>query len=265
MIGMTDDLVALNDLLVGVEMDRHSLPDGEAKVAALGRAIARLRGEAQAEQRDNCLTDDALIAAWEAKARSYLDDDCDFSDVRSEALRECANELRNRQAALSSTAAPERGLPTQRREKAVEAMLADGWNWNWDGEQWTRPPAAPAPVAGGAVARLADELMDASDVEDGDGNPGASIAFADAAGRLRTALAQDRASKLAAPVGVPDGGVLAALQECRDKARAPVKCHASPSGKHSEARNAKGSGWCQWCSEEVAAPTPAAEREVGRG
>jgi len=50
MSGMTDDLVALNDLLVGVEMDRHSLPDGEAKVAALGRAIARLRGEAQAEQ-----------------------------------------------------------------------------------------------------------------------------------------------------------------------------------------------------------------------
>ena len=50
MSGMTDDLAALNDLLVGVEMDRHSLPDGDAKVAALGRAIARLRGEAQGEQ-----------------------------------------------------------------------------------------------------------------------------------------------------------------------------------------------------------------------
>ena len=44
------DIAALNDLLVGVEMDRHSLPDGNAKVEALGRAIARLRGDAQAEQ-----------------------------------------------------------------------------------------------------------------------------------------------------------------------------------------------------------------------
>lgn len=35
----------------------------------------------------------------------------------------------------------ERGLPTQRRKKAVEALLADGWKW--DGEQWIRPTAAP--------------------------------------------------------------------------------------------------------------------------
>jgi len=50
MSGMTDaDL--LSDLLVGVEMDRQYLPNGGATVAALGRAIARLRGEvAQGEQ-----------------------------------------------------------------------------------------------------------------------------------------------------------------------------------------------------------------------
>jgi len=65
MSGMTDDLVALNDLLVGVEMDRHSLPDGEAKVAALGRAIARLRGEAQAEVIETpCIQCGMKVFAW---------------------------------------------------------------------------------------------------------------------------------------------------------------------------------------------------------
>ena len=51
MSGMTEkDIAALNDLLVGVEMDRHSLPDGGAKVEALGRAIARLRGDGEQAQ-----------------------------------------------------------------------------------------------------------------------------------------------------------------------------------------------------------------------
>lgn len=52
-------------------------------------------------------------------------------------------------AAPAAPATFDRGRDTRRREKAVEAMLADGWRW--DGKEWVRPPATPAPVAGDAV------------------------------------------------------------------------------------------------------------------
>ena len=173
--------------------------------------------------------------------------------------------------------------------------------------------AAPAPVAGDAVARLADELMDASDVEDGDGNPGASIAFADAAGRLRTALAQDRASQAGYHEGLAEGikiGEASAAQEARMKVPPCVECGAKTQaeaegmcicsgdkddchgcelwpGDASQAGAAVPNGWrlvpivptdametahamygdtSDWWNAVIdAAPTPAAEREVGRG
>lgn len=159
----------------------------------------------------------------------------------------------------------DRGRDTRRREKAVEAMLADGWNW--DGDQWTRPPAAPAPVAGDAVS--VDDAM-VERVEQAVGMGHTAWDMVDPKELIRAALAQDRASQGGA-AGVPEGLAVEAWRVISDPENCPDwslnDCRfpsATPAGATMQAIvTGSRAGISALRKMLAAAPTPAAEREVG--
>lgn len=136
MSGMTDDLAALNDLLIGVEMDRHSLPDGEAKVMALGRAIARLHGEAQA---DPCKCVDC------GGNEPGHSNDCTYmAELRGEAQAE-------QQAVALGWVKPDQlaDIRAHGSDGAIGVFVASGESAAYSEPIYTRPQ--PAAVAGDAV------------------------------------------------------------------------------------------------------------------
>lgn len=100
--------------------------------------------------------------------------DSDGADTLDSWVMRWQEELR----ALAAQPAPveaERGLHTNRREQAVQYMLAEGWKW--DGSAWCREPTAqPAPVVGGDGLRLhiSSEWMRRGIESDGELEPAAS-------------------------------------------------------------------------------------------
>lgn len=107
--------------------------------------------------------------------------------------------------------------------------------------------AAPAPVAGDAVRKLLDEVLEVCT------RTSARMLFPSGfPDRVRAALAQDRASQAAAQVGVPDG-VLSL----------PEAIYGAP-GYVSGAWSRRNWEAIQDDLRTIAAPTPAAEPEVQR-
>lgn len=101
----------------------------------------RLRGEAQAEQPVEYQSRLVSIETGEAKPgydwRKCTREQYELGSTHGTIYRVEYRALYTRPQPATS----DRGRDTRRREKAVEAMLADGWKW--DGEQWDRPTAAP--------------------------------------------------------------------------------------------------------------------------
>lgn len=224
------DIAALTDLLVGVEMDRHSLPDGEAKVEALGRAIARLRGESAPEGQAVACEE----CAGSGEVVEYIDP-YQRGDVSSPVRKPCPDCVQQPVAP-----APVAGdVPRSLVEKAREQLIRMGWSVDVgaDAEAVFRRllvALREAPVAGEAVrgtdawryqqiCRLIDAGDSSLDNAIGDAynmGAGALELFLDGlhvpVADIETALAQDRASQAGAA-----GGVLAEIE--RELQRAVAK------------------------------------------
>ncbi|MCZ8436838.1 hypothetical protein [Achromobacter xylosoxidans] len=108
---------ALRDLRLGVEMDRHHLPDGDAKIAALDAALALLRAPVADEPPGG-----TRWPVLRAMARNYTAGKHTWDALDAEACEQAAEEIRHLRAALASAPVqPPNGWACAHKNKVANA------------------------------------------------------------------------------------------------------------------------------------------------